>query len=77
MHSLLRYQQNPTRVVPLLQLRNLHSHIIITQSLHEGPLLVLYTYKFLCGHVFSFLLGKYLEVELLVIGNKVTLCLPI
>ena len=30
-------------------------------------------YKFLCGHVFSFLLGMYLGVELL--GHMVTLCL--
>ena len=30
-------------------------------------------YKFSCGHMFSFLLGIYLEVELL--GQTVTLCL--
>ena len=30
-------------------------------------------YKFLCGHVFSFLLGMYLGVELL--GHMETLCL--
>ena len=32
-------------------------------------------YKFLCGHMFSFLLGIYLGVELL--GHKVALCLTI
>ena len=30
--------------------------------------------RYLCGHMFSFLLDVYLGVELL--GHRVTLCLP-
>ena len=56
------------------------SHILFIHSYTLGFLLPfgllwlkLCVYKLLCGHIFSFLLGIFLEVELL--GQMVTLCL--
>ena len=61
--------------IPLYGYTIFHLSMVTVSTFWSLWIMQLWTfmYKFSCGHMFSFLLGIYLEVELL--GQTITLCL--